>query len=331
MKKRFLWLLLWLVAGILLAWVLRTVSLADTWVMLRQLGTGQILCLIAMNALVLLIQNGRWWLILYGLGYKLPYLYLTGYRLAAFGLSYFTPGPLLGGEPLQAYLIVRNHAVPHAIAIAAVTLDKSLELCLNFTFLAIGVIILLQGQWFDNIVETKAVFFALIFLTLPLSFLAAIWAGWHPISQLLQMGQRLPFLQKRPKWQTTYQKIILTVRESETQAIRFCHESVVTLVLALFISSLGWITMIVEYWLMLSFLGVNLNMIQLIVALTAARVALLLLVPGGLGTIEASQVLVLSSMGFNPAAGMSVSLLIRVRDIILAITGLWWGSKKLQL
>jgi uncharacterized protein (TIRG00374 family) len=177
MKKRFLWLLLWLVAGILLAWVLRTVSLADTWVMLRQLGTGQILCLIAMNALVLLIQNGRWWLILYGLGYKLPYLYLTGYRLAAFGLSYFTPGPLLGGEPLQAYLIVRNHAVPHAIAIAAVTLDKSLELCLNFTFLAIGVIILLQGQWFDNIVETKAVFFALIFLTLPLSFLAAIWAG----------------------------------------------------------------------------------------------------------------------------------------------------------
>jgi glycosyltransferase 2 family protein len=145
------------------------------------------------------------------------------------------------------------------------------------------------------------------------------------------MGQRLPFLQKRPKWQTTYQKIILTVRESETQAIRFCHESVVTLVLALFISSLGWITMIVEYWLMLSFLGVNLNMIQLIVALTAARVALLLLVPGGLGTIEASQVLVLSSMGFNPAAGMSVSLLIRVRDIILAITGLWWGSKKLQL
>jgi len=330
MRKRLLW-FLWLVAGALLIWVLHTVSLAETWAMLRQLGTGQILCLVAMNGLVLLIQNARWWLILRGLGHKLSYLNLTGYRLAAFGLSYFTPGPLVGGEPLQAYLVVRNHAVSHSIAIAAVTLDKSLELLINFAFVAIGVVIILQGQLFDGIVGAKAVFFALVILTLPLGFLTAIWAGWHPISQLLQIGSKLPFLQTRPKWDATYQKIYITVRESETQAIRFCNASFITLALVLFVSVISWIAMIVEYWLMLSFLGLHLSIIQIIAALTAARVALLFLVPGGLGTIEASQVLVLSGMGFNPAAGVSVSLLIRARDVILATGGLWWGSKQLKL
>ena len=181
MRKQLLWLLACLVAGALLVWVWHSVSFAETAIMLRQLGALQMLYLVAINGLILLIQNARWWLILRGLGHKLPYLYLTGYRLAAFGLSYFTPGPLFGGEPLQAYLIVRNHSVPHTIAIAAVTLDKSLELFVNFTFLVIGVIVILHGQWFNNIIGAKAIFFALILLTLPLAFLGAIWVGWHPI------------------------------------------------------------------------------------------------------------------------------------------------------
>jgi hypothetical protein len=54
-----------------------------------------------------------------------------------------------------------------------------------------------------------------------------------------------------------------------------------------------------------------------------------LLLPAGIGALEASQALAFSTMGLNPALGISASLLIRGRDVILGAIGLWWGSRKL--
>jgi hypothetical protein len=39
----------------------------------------------------------------------------------------------------------------------------------------------------------------------------------------------------------------------------------------------------------------------------------------------------LGALGLNPAAGISLSLLIRVRDLALGGLGLWWGGIKSQL
>jgi len=81
---------------------------------------------------------------------------------------------------------------------------------------------------------------------------------------------------------------------------------------------------------MLTFLGANLTAVQIVIALTAMRLAYLLPLPGGLGSLEASQVLVLSLMGADPAIGVSASLLIRARDVLLGLVGLWWGVKMMR-
>jgi uncharacterized membrane protein YbhN (UPF0104 family) len=90
------------------------------------------------------------------------------------------------------------------------------------------------------------------------------------------------------------------------------------------ISILSWIAIIGEYWLALHFLGQSVTLAQTISALVAARFAMLLPMPGGLGTLEASQVLALGALGLNPAAGISLSLLIRIRDLSLSGLGLWY-------
>jgi uncharacterized membrane protein YbhN (UPF0104 family) len=64
--------------------------------------------------------------------------------------------------------------------------------------------------------------------------------------------------------------------------------------------------------------------------LTAARVAFMLPSPGGLGTLEASQVLMFEALGFNPALGISISLLVRGRDLLLGGIGLWISALLLQ-
>ena len=326
--------LLWLIIPLLLLWVLRGVSLKDSWTVLTRLGPTHILILIVANSLVLLTLSGRWWLILRAQGHPIAYLTLAGYRLAAFGISYFTPGPQFGGEPMQVYLVQRRHQVAHATAISAVTLDKSLELLSNFAFLMGGVGCIVLWGVFPGIVGSQAIILPLVLLALPLGFLLAIWGGRHPASGLLEAGVRL-FLRLipsgHPPWLAGYQKLYRTIRDSEEEATHFCHSSPLYLLLALLISFVSWVAILAEYWLMLRLLGLNLTPIQVISTLTAARIAILLPLPGGLGTLEASQVLALGALGLNPAAGISLSLLIRVRDVALGGLGLWWGGVKSQL
>ena len=326
MKRRIISILPWLTALVLFLWVLNVVPLTETWAVLNRLTWEQIVVLLLLNTLVLAALNGRWWLILRGLGYRIPFMRLVVHRLAAFGVSYVTPGPHFGGEPVQVLLVEREHNVPRGAAVAAVTLDKILEMLVNFTFLAVGVIIILDGQILSQVVPGETATLALLFLAFPAAFLLAISLGYHPVSWPVSLLLRLPRLKQNPAYQRAHQALL----DSEVQATRFCRHAPQALVQAWGTSVIGWLLLIGEYWLMLSFLGLHLTPLQTIAMLTAARVAMLLPLPGALGTLEASQVLVLSLMGFNPVAGIGITLLIRARDVTLAGIGLWWGGQRLR-
>jgi hypothetical protein len=86
---------------------------------LGNLKVESILVLGALNVLIFSLFSSRWWLILRAQGHPQPYLALSGYRLAAFGVTYFTPGTQLGGEPLQIYLLQRRGAVGHTFTSGA--------------------------------------------------------------------------------------------------------------------------------------------------------------------------------------------------------------------
>ena len=55
------------------------------------------------TAAVILAMTARWWIILRADNPGIPFWPLIRYRLAVFGLSYFTPGPQVGGEPLSEF------------------------------------------------------------------------------------------------------------------------------------------------------------------------------------------------------------------------------------
>lgn len=308
---------IWLVAGLLLWLVVRSVPLREVGHALAGLQGWQLGVLVLLNGLVLLVLNGRWYLLLRGLGYDLSFTALLGHRLAAFGVSYFTPGPHFGGEPVQVLLLERQHGVPRSAAIAAVSLDKTVELLLNFGFLAFGVALVVQSGVLGKAVGGQTAVWTLLLLLPPALYLWLIWRGQRPVSGLLQ---RL----KWTRWGTA-------VADSEAQMNALCQQNPGALLGAVALSALGWGLMIAEFYAMVAFLGAPLTPGQLIALLTAARVAYLLPLPGGLGTLEASQVWALQIMGFNPALGLSLSLLIRLRDVSLGLLGLWWLGQRLKV
>jgi uncharacterized membrane protein YbhN (UPF0104 family) len=62
--------------------------------------------------------------------------------------------------------------------------------------------------------------------------------------------------------------------------------------------------------------------VQTLAALTAMQIAFLLPLPGGLGALEASQVFALGAFGQSASAAISLTLLIRARDILIGGIGL---------
>ena len=332
--------LIWLALAVLLLWLtLRAVDLGEVWARLRHLTPSQIGLLVVVNVAVLATFSMRWWLLLLAQGYRIPYPLLMAYRLATFAVSYFTPGPHFGGEPLQVYLVSSRHGVPVSASVAAVLVDKVLEMTANFTFLALGVLFVMQSRALVGISEEQLLLTSIALLALPLSLLIALFFGVHPATSLLglleEMRRRWAIRRGRlPGPPLAETRLWRAVRQSEEQSIALCRDHPLYLLAAIGASLLSWVAIIGEFWLMTSVLNLQLTLAEAITALLAARVAILLPMPAALGALEASQALAMRVLGQSPAAGVSLSLLIRARDVLLGVIGLWlagallWKKKR---
>ena len=94
--------------------------------------------------------------------------------------------------------------------------------------------------------------------------------------------------------------------------------------------SLGhWIGVFVEFWLMAALLGHSLSFLQLLSVVIAARLAFLTPLPAGLGVLESTLPWVTAALGLGSVLGLSLCLLIRVRDILFSLAGLGLTMKYL--
>lgn len=301
-----------LASALLLLWSLVQVSLEQLWQMLRAIPLGGLGFWLVFNLAILVLMAGRWWLILRNLGYPLPYLVLARYRLSAFAVSYLTPGPQFGGEPVQVWLLQRRHQLPLAAGTASVSLDKLLELIANFSFLVFGMAVALAGNWLPGLSTPAALLAATGLLLLPSTYLILMLAGVRPLGAVLD---RLPD-------SLAEHSILRGVRQVECQMSHFCVESPWVILRATLLSGLVWLALIAEYWLATRLLGLQLNLVQVLSALVAARLAFLTPLPGGVGALEASQVLALEALGFSGSYGLGLSLIMRGRDLLFAAVGL---------
>jgi len=308
---RSLWLLL---VAALLYFSLRNAPLPDIWKTLKTLKLSQIAVIFSINAAVIGLMTARWWIIVRAENRSLPFLPLVGYRLSVFGLSYFTPGPQVGGEPLQVIYLQRNHGLSFARATSAVIMDKLLEFLVNFILIGIGAWAIFRvGLVSENGIRLTFSLIGLAILLLwPLAHILLLYNGIMPVSRVLI---RQPFIQK------DHQGIRLII-VAERMASVFCRKHVHTMFLAIVISLLSILGIAVEYYLMVSFLGMKVNSIQVFAALTAMQVSFLMPLPGGLGALEASQVFALGAFGQPASAAISLTLLMRARDILNGGLGL---------
>jgi uncharacterized protein (TIRG00374 family) len=314
--------LVYLVLISLLYLALRNAPFVEIWSTLSQLRLWQIVVLFVINTGVIFAITARWWIIVRSENRSVPFLPLVRYRLSTFGISYFTPGPQVGGEPLQVYYLQKNHGLTFARSTSAVIMDKLIELLGNSVLIVAGLTAAVRvGMVSRN--ETLAlgslVPMAAI-LVIPLIHLSLLYRGRYPLSSLLRA---ISPLVGRPDW-------VRLITVSERMAAAFTRRRLSTVLSAFFFSILALAGTLLEYALITTFLGAPLSFAQNLAGLTSVMLAFILPLPGGLGALEASQVYALTAMGYAPAIGISVSLLIRARDLMNAGLGLLLAGKLIR-
>jgi uncharacterized protein (TIRG00374 family) len=303
----------------LLWWTFRQVPFKLVLEALQQLSAPQVTIWLLFNVVLVMMITGRWWLVLHTLGYRLPFPALLRYRLASFAISYFTPGPQFGGEPIQVLALQQRHGIPGTTGTASVGLDRLLELIANFSFLVFGIAMALSGTWLPSQWRNTGMVVTIGLLAFPLGYLVLMLTGRQPLNSLIEiLPQKIA-----GNWVSS------ALGKVENEMSTFCIEHPAAVLRITMLSLCVWVGMVFEYWLLGRFFGLQLSLAQAVSALTAARLAILTPLPGGLGALEASQVIAFQMLGFEPAFGISISLLIRLRDILFGVTGLFGAASLL--
>ena len=294
----------------LLYFALRNAPLNEIWETLRRLQAWQILILLGLNVIIYVLITLRWWLIVRAEKRDVPFLPLLATRVAVFGVSYFTLGPQVGGEPLQVLYLQRNYGMTYTRATSTVVMDKLLEFLANFLLLGFGLTAIIQAGIFSangngSILSLSGLVLLLLF---PPVHILLLYRRKYPVSAVLRKFSN--------------NKFVRFVAASERMAGAFCRRHLGSLVAAIFVSVFAALGMVTEFFCITLFLGIDLSFWQTIAAWTAGWLAFLVPVPGGLGALEASQVFALGVFGISAVSAIGVTLLIRARDLLIGGVGL---------
>ncbi len=300
-----------LVAVLLLFLALRAVPLQDVVRVLAGLQAWQVVTILLLNSAIVLLFALRWWQIIRAQGYSVTYLAAARYYLAGFAISYLTPGQHFGGEPVQVLFLRQRHKIPGSQALASVALDRGITFLSNFAVLATGIALILNSGLFDILSLRQALTASVVFLLVPMLYFVLLSFGVLPFGLILAKVN-IGF--------------VLGLRRAEEQLSGLVREKPILFIQGLFLSVLIWAALFLEFWLMIFFLGLTVTVTQLVTLVVAGRLALWVPTPGALGALEASQVFAMQALGFDPAYGLGLALLIRARDIVFAIVGLLLGG-----
>ena len=205
-------------------------------------------------------------------------------------------------------------------AILSLGVDRFFELWMNFLMLMLGVSLLMLLPALGNDRQTDNNWQQLLLL---ISGALLILSGLalYVVRQPALLSGRLEKLSARwlssPRlqaiddhWQSLGSDLRLAISTQKP-----------VLSAALLLSLGGWILIIVEMWLVLGFFDIQLSSSGLVLILVAMRLALLLPLPAGIGTLEASVFWSFQALALQVSAALGIIAVMRLRDVLVLSAG----------
>jgi hypothetical protein len=314
--RKALRLVLWALALLLAGRIVLQLPMAGIGQSLAALTALQWLPWLLLNVLIILIFTQRWRVLATMLGMKTGFWRLLQIRQAGQAVSFITPGPQFGGEPLQVWWLYKLCRVPLHKAVLALGLDRLLELWVNFAVLLLGVLFLLVSPALAAVdwLRTSALLAGLLALLTSLCWLVLRQPRWLAVrlERLARHWQRHPrLLHLASHWNL--------LRDDLQQAVATRKPA---LLKALLLSLLGWALLLGEFALLLGFFALHLDIRGFTLIIVALRLAFLLPLPGAIGALEAALFWSFQLLDLPAAAALGAIALMRLRDAVVLGGGL---------
>lgn len=282
----------------LLVWV----GLPEVWSSLREIKPEFLLlvCLLQVATLVLIAY--QWQVAGKQLGFNVPLLKLIRMNLIGSFVEGLTPSVKAGGEAVKVVFLQREAGLVLPQAMALVTLQKLLSVLPFLSLCLFGIVWLtLKGDAAGVIGQVFTVSLVLLVLligcivVLVLKSAALLERPWP--GRLLN-GLRAKLVRGLPSWEAAWHRALV---KKEI----FAHQVVLSVVL--------WLLFGLKAFLLAVGLGLELSFAQASVATYLAyMVAMLPLSPGGLGSFEASMLVLVGAFGVSTVQGLGFALAVRV-------------------
>ena len=305
--------LIWFTAGVLIILTILELPIGDMLPRIDAISNSVWTTLFLVNLVILFLAVKRWQIISQIFGVEISFARLFIIRQAGSTFSFVTPGPQFGGEPLQALWLNRGQGVPLDNTIASIGADRFIEIFINFSFLFLGILLVIQGNIEADL--SSAGFFVSLSLICLITLLSLLFYKHRFIVSSLFSLYRLVFQKTSEKGQeqriTTSISVIFSRIEKEKLKVSF----------AIVIGAFGWLALIFELYLMMRALNLTPDLYEIVFVMLGIRIALLMPIPGGVGTIETSLIWSFGILGLSLVGAAGVIALNRIRDLIILALG----------
>ena len=244
-------------------------------------------------------------------------LYL--FKFAAFSISYFTPIAAIGGQAVGVMLL-RGEKVPTKIGITTMLIDSVLTSLISITISFLAVVIFLRTKFFVGpilIIAGIAIF--IVALALVLLFFIFRLKSDDVVEPKNNLWQR---------WRTIIKKHLLMFTD-------FFRENRKATLYLVGLNLLAHASILLETFLVLYFLSVVFGVLELALVEAGYTLAFIIPVSQALGTAEASSAYFFNLLGYGAALGVSLTLVLRVRHLLVGLIGIavlvFYGVIKLRV
>ncbi|MEE2657896.1 MAG: lysylphosphatidylglycerol synthase transmembrane domain-containing protein [Candidatus Latescibacterota bacterium] len=237
-------------------------------------------------------------------------------KLAGEAVNQLTPLANVGGEPLKAYLL--RHQSPTSRGLASVVVNKTAQVFTGLGFTAVGLsLVVLHWELPLSLPLPIQVGFTALLLLLALLIWAIYRKQRHMFTSILGMLHRLGI-----GLGMVEQRMTKAVRIDENIS-RFYGEHKARFLLVMLFHAAGWMLGACETYVILRSLGtgIDFEIAFLITSLTVIINSLFFFMPSNIGVLEGGQVFLFLTLGLDPAMGLSLGIVKRMRKVFWIFLG----------
>ena len=302
-----------LVAGlVLLAFLIREVGAAAVLANLRLVGWG-IVPIIMQECVSYTANTLGWWAAFPQPRPAIRLTQLLQARMAGDAVNYVTPTATLGGEFVRTRVL--RGLAPNTSIVASVAVAKLGQTVGQIAFVIIGLAIVLDDTPMPETMRHSLLAGLAAFSALVLGLIFVQRRGMF--APLLRLFEKLGLPARAPEFMRRLQGL-----DDEIASIHANANGAFVLSSASFF--VGWCMGVVEIYLILWFLGVPVSVHRALTVevLSVAIDGMLFFVPAKVGTQEGGKVLIFTLLGLDPAKGLALGIVRRIRELTWASIGL---------